>query len=492
VAAAVAAVVAAAVCLRFATSSDLWLDEALSANIARLPVGELTDALRHDGHPPLYYLLLHWWMDVVGDGDAAVRSLSGVLSVATLPLAWFAGRRYAGRQGAVFMLLLMATSPFAVRYATEARMYALVILLVTAGWLAVQRALERPSVGRLATVAVITGLLLLTHYWAFYLVAAALTALLWRARRAPAPSAPRRVLGAVCLGGLLFVPWLPGFLDQLRNTGTPWGTPGRPATVVMVSLTDFGGGAYAEAQVLGIVTAGLAVMALVARPTGRLLVELDLRTLPPARPEAAVVAGTVTLAVVVSWLTASAFASRYMATVLPLVLLLAALGLTRFAHPGVRTGLVAVLVVLGAVGMARNVVYARTQGGQVARVVNALADRDDLVVFCPDQLGPATGRYLRAGGSRLTYPEARPPELVDWVDYQERVARGDPAEFASTLLDRAGPRSSIWLVWFGGYRTHDHACEELANALGRVRPTAIAVEAGDAFEPMWLHRYPPG
>ena len=47
---------------RFAPRSDLWLDEALSVNISKLPLGDIGEALRHDGHPPLYYYLLHGWM----------------------------------------------------------------------------------------------------------------------------------------------------------------------------------------------------------------------------------------------------------------------------------------------------------------------------------------------------------------------------------------------------------------------------------------------
>jgi len=70
--AAVAAVVAAGAVLRFRTASDLWLDEALSVNIAALPTGALLEALRHDGSPPLYYLVLRAWTAVFGSGDAAV------------------------------------------------------------------------------------------------------------------------------------------------------------------------------------------------------------------------------------------------------------------------------------------------------------------------------------------------------------------------------------------------------------------------------------
>ena len=79
-------IVVLGVVLRFVQRSPLWLDEALSVNISRLPVGDLLDALRHDGHPPLYYLILHYWMKVFGEGDIAVRALSGLIAVASLPL----------------------------------------------------------------------------------------------------------------------------------------------------------------------------------------------------------------------------------------------------------------------------------------------------------------------------------------------------------------------------------------------------------------------
>ena len=68
-----AVVVAAGIVLRFVTRSDLWLDEALSVNIARLPFSDLHEALKHDGAPPLYYVLLHLWTDVFGTSDFAVR-----------------------------------------------------------------------------------------------------------------------------------------------------------------------------------------------------------------------------------------------------------------------------------------------------------------------------------------------------------------------------------------------------------------------------------
>jgi mannosyltransferase len=150
---AVAVVIAIGVVLRFVTKSDLWLDEALSVNIAHLPVSQIPSWLRHDGAPPLYYVLLHYWMAAFGTSDLAVRSLSGVASVASLPLAWYCGRRIGGRTTAWVAVLVLVSNPYAVVYATSSRMYAIEMFLVFAGILAVRRAFERPTLPRVALVA---------------------------------------------------------------------------------------------------------------------------------------------------------------------------------------------------------------------------------------------------------------------------------------------------------------------------------------------------
>lgn len=80
-----------AVVLRFWTPSPMWLDEALTVNIARAPLHLIPGLLRHDGAPPLYYVLLHFWMKAFGTRDLGARSLSGVIGVLTLPAVWLAG-----------------------------------------------------------------------------------------------------------------------------------------------------------------------------------------------------------------------------------------------------------------------------------------------------------------------------------------------------------------------------------------------------------------
>ena len=471
------AAVLAGVVLRFVTRSDLWLDEALTANIAALPLDEVPDALRHDGFPPLFYWLLHLWTSVVGDGDVAVRSLSGVVSVATLPVAWFAGRRLGGERAAWTATLVLATFPFAVRYATETRMYALLSLLALLGYLAVARALERPSPGRLVAVAAVVAAVVLLHYWALYLVAVVLAVLAVRAVRRR-DGASLRVLVAAAAGTLALVPWLGVMRFQLEHTGTPWTAGTRPFSALASSVAAWGGGRGVLARALGVVLVALAAWAVVRRP--------------PARVVSVVAAGTFLLGIAVGTVSGSAFQPRYTAVVAPLVAVLAGVGLARIPDARAAAGVLVLVVVLGLVGSVREVRFERTQGGEVAAVIEAQARPGDVVAYCPDQLGPAVARHLPRDLRQEPFPLRGDPRFVDWVDYEDRNADADPEAFAADVrreADEAGGR--IWYAWTYGYRTYGTMCErlvELFRGAGR-EGTTVVVRRTEVDEDVELIRY---
>jgi mannosyltransferase len=484
-----AGVVVAGVVLRFVQRSPLWLDEALSVNIARLPLGDLFEALRHDGHPPLYYVLLHGWIEVFGESDFAVRALSGIFAVASLPLAWIAGRRLAGRAGARWALVIVALSPYSIRYATEARMYSLVMLLVLAGYLLLSDALVQPRPAQLAALTLVSGTLLLSHYWSFYLLAATGLVLLarwWRRPRQRAKTA--RVILAVAAGGLLFLPWLPGFLYQSSHTGTPWGEPHRPTSIVLETLHDLAGGIPTESGLALVMVAVFVLVALFTARSGGNELTLDLRTVPIVRRELAVVLLVIALGSGISYATGATYQSRYAAVIVPLVLLAVAVGITRI--PGIAQLLAggAYLAVCVA-GIAWVNYYERTQADVVGDAVTQHAEPGDVVVYCPDQLGPDYSRQMPDGLVELAYPALSSPDRVDWVDYAERNRAADPARIAEEIRDRAGG-NAVFVVWMPDYRTLGDQCERLVAALGPIGGL-VEQDGSRYFEPAFLHRAPP-
>jgi mannosyltransferase len=103
----------------------LWLDEAFSVWLGWHHLPEMWVRIAQiDQHPPLYYALLNLWMRL-GDDARTVRLLSAVISTLTIPIIFLLGRRLSGPMVGLLAALLLAVSPFHVRFAQEARMYAL-------------------------------------------------------------------------------------------------------------------------------------------------------------------------------------------------------------------------------------------------------------------------------------------------------------------------------------------------------------------------------
>jgi hypothetical protein len=111
------------------TFQPLWWDEGWSVYFATTPVENLMELTAVDIHPPLYYLLLHLWIGLVGAGPLAVRLLSALVGTATIPLLYLVGKRLFGTRAGVLAALLLAISPFHIYYSQEVRMYGLVTLL---------------------------------------------------------------------------------------------------------------------------------------------------------------------------------------------------------------------------------------------------------------------------------------------------------------------------------------------------------------------------
>ena len=489
--------VAAGLTLRFWTKSDLWLDEALTVSIARKPLHELPAYLKRDGAPPLFYVLLHGWTGIFGTSNLAVRALPGVIGVATLPLAWLAGKRLAGTWAAWAAMLLVATSPFAIRYATEARMYSLVALLTALGYLALDRALRHPRLGNLTAVAAVTALLLYTHYWAFYLLGVTMIWLAYQSwlGRPQWHRGARAALLAGAVGCVAFLPWVPIFLFQSAHTGTPWATPATFAAMVS-AVASFAGGSTSEGRALALVFFALIGLGLFGRATDRIHVELDIRTRPLGRPLAVVVLATLTAAVIGGLATASAFDSRYASVVFIPLILMVSLGVTVFRDRHVRVGIVTLAVVLGLVASVSNVTTNRTQAGEVAAAIDASGAPGDVVVYCPDQLGPAVNRILPVGRyQQVAFPRGGGPEFIDWVDYASAVRNASSLDFARRVDEKASSGKQIFVVWAPAYEAFGAKCEQLVQTLqNNPRYRATGVIAGDSkrfFQPMYLVRFSP-
>lgn len=225
---ALVAVTVLALAVRFhgITLPAIWYDEAFSVLLARHEPWQIWSITARDVHPPLYYLVLHYWMILFGDGALAVRSLSVIADVGTVLLSIKLMSLVATRRATWMAALLLALLPISVRYSQEARMYTLLGFWLMGATVALVCWVKDPEKKRFAIIYV---LLMTAAFYTHYF--AALCVLVhwcyWWSGRAWRDCAALPIQPWLLANGaiiVMFLPWLPHFIEHLSG-GTVWITP---------------------------------------------------------------------------------------------------------------------------------------------------------------------------------------------------------------------------------------------------------------------------
>ena len=204
----------------------LWWDEGYSVWFATHPLTQMAALTAQDIHPPLYYALLHGWAALLGASPTALRLLSVIVGVLTIPLLYWVARRMLSARAALLATFLLTINPLHVYYSQEVRMYGLVALLsvgiLAAAWRVfdteTRRRGDTETRGRgderlvtlspyhLITYVLLTTAALYTQYYAIFLPIGLTIYAAWRWRRDL--RALLIWLGAQAVVALLYLPWV--------------------------------------------------------------------------------------------------------------------------------------------------------------------------------------------------------------------------------------------------------------------------------------------
>lgn len=206
---------------------SLWADEGATAYQAQKPYTLAQVASLHKEYSFLHLPLM---MVVVrlSHHELALRLPSAAAAVLTLPVVYALGRRLFDQVTGLSAAFLLATSFFAIKYAQEARVYALVGLFACLSLLFLLLALAQERWFWWAGFVTSTALLLYAHLLAWFVVGAgvlwAILMLLWRSRTQRRFDARFPWLLASLLAiALLYWPLIRPLLDAWRRYG-PSGT----------------------------------------------------------------------------------------------------------------------------------------------------------------------------------------------------------------------------------------------------------------------------
>jgi mannosyltransferase len=416
-------------------SGQFWMDEAITTGISSHPVSLIPGILRHDGNPPLFYLLLHGWMSLFGTSEAATHSLSLLFGLLTVPAGMWAGWSLFGRRAGMMAAVLFAFNAWLTYYAQETRMYELMALLGIVATAAFLHAFvyRRRAYAILFGAALAT--MLYTHTWGVFFFVGGLIALI----PAYVVSDDRRALvrdGALAFvgAGILFVPWVPNLLYEAGHTAAPWSRPPRFGTPILISRQVLGG------DRVTLVLFSACVVGLWTLFTRRL------RRTPEAVALWTLLAlGIGTLAV--AWIASQAnpaYVPRYFAPVIASILLIAALGSARSGWFGILAVFLSAVFLLNPASAAP---ATKSNMRDISGEMSPLLHHGDLVVVGQPEQTPLAWYYLPAGLRYAnTIGPVRHPSYMDWVDAKARLQHANAAATLDPLVASLKPGQQLLFV----------------------------------------------
>ncbi len=402
---------------------QFWMDEAITTGIAQHSLTAIPGILRHDGSPPLFYLLLHFWIRLFGSSESATHSLPLVFGLLCIPAGMWSGWSLFGKRAGMYAAVLFAFSTFLTQYAQETRMYELMGLLGILATTAFIHGFVYRRRRYVVMFAICEALMLYTHAWGIFYGAGSVIALIPAYlvsddRRGLVRDAVLAYAGAF----VLFLPWLPNFIYQSTHTGAPWAPPPRFGAPVLISRDLIGGDRITIGLVLAAVIGFAPLFTRTYRRTREATTMWTLLALP---------IGTLLLAWLASQIT-PAFVSRYFAPVLGAVMLFAAYGASR---SGI-VGLVAiVLSVVFVVHLSSYTPQYKSDMRDVGGEMTPLLHQGDLVVVGQPEQTPLTYYYLPAGlRYATTIGPVSDPTYMNWVYALRRLRHTQPQATLPPLL----------------------------------------------------------
>jgi uncharacterized membrane protein len=189
-------------------------------------LGSLISALysTHDEITPPLYFVASWFTAHISHAPELIRAPSLVAGALMIPAVYLLGVCTVGRRAALLATVLTALSPFMIYYSTEARAYAVMMLLLTVSTLSMLRAIDTGRRRWWVLYALCSCGAFYAHYTcAFYLAAQ----FGWLLLAHPAARRPALLANLGAVIGVL--PWLPAVINAANS----------PTTKIMSALSPF-------------------------------------------------------------------------------------------------------------------------------------------------------------------------------------------------------------------------------------------------------------
>ncbi len=481
--------VAAAFHLLAQSRRPLWLDEACTYWTIHANAFDLLRGTRTDGTPPLYFLLVSAITHLFGSSELALRLTSIIAGTALVPAIYVVSRRFASHRVAAIAAGLTAISPLVHYYAVEARNYSLVELETLAILYVAYRAIQTPDELKWwALLAFAQTTQLWTHNYAVFLLPApALICLVAGSRERVVLAAKAAAASSLAL--LLSVPCLLRAVKSSNEGVGDWlarfweSTPPRAAIFRSLEVFGFGGrypsylsylGQAPAVRLVGIpLTVGVLALAILGSS--------DASGDDSVRAVKSTLLGFLFVPLLASWayswlITPVYHVGRYDTIVLPVFLIIFAIGLENILRMSRGMGIVAMTLVVGLAVLSCSTAFGEPFSSEPEDVMAAqylavhAAPADPIVIT--ELREPVVAYYL----DRLAHHRelvSFPLEIGQhpgWSSPARMLQRrdrlvSDAEQLTKTLITAAEHGHAVWIVASGENEIDDFLYRPLLQHL---------------------------
>ncbi len=193
---------------------SLWADEGWTLDLGRGPtLPDVIDRMKHDVHPPLYFVVFNYWQDVAGDTEFGMRFLSLIFGVIGVAGIYQLGKITLGEETGLLGAFLLAIWDHHIDISQDMRQYTLIAVLIIFASYFYFRIIkyENPPLWMRIAYTVFIVLGVYTHYLtSVIIIFQGIHAVLF-----VRPFKKLFWLGINVAGAVLFfLPWLPVAIDQ--------------------------------------------------------------------------------------------------------------------------------------------------------------------------------------------------------------------------------------------------------------------------------------
>lgn len=218
---------------------SIWVDEGHSIYVASFDLDQLIEEISKDNHPPLYSIILHYWMKLGPQTAYHLRLLSVIFGVLSIFLIYKVGKEIFDQYSGMVSSLILALSVFHIYFSQEIRSYMLVVVLILLSYYLLLILIKKQKIFYYIFYIITIILLVYTHFLGWFILLAQNIYYLLRFPLNVIRFKRLAMIDAVIL--ILFLPWVNILISRIFDLQIEFWVPEPTVLSILKALLIYAG-----------------------------------------------------------------------------------------------------------------------------------------------------------------------------------------------------------------------------------------------------------